>query len=176
MTCYIYLITYIIYDKYNIAGFLAYMPVIHWSGDVVFLAKFSSLVPLGVVKITTFSTAGGGGLVGMAAFLLQCQWICTMITFYPTPTDGRYSDGLRCLILLIYHMCLIFMYTSFYILVSLASLLLSLLWLIWYVPVCIDLTMFMLMLLFYDSCAMLALYVSMKFLPTYYNVCSKSSM
>ena len=27
-------------------------------------------------------------------------------------TDGRYSNGLRCLILLIYHMCLILKYTS----------------------------------------------------------------
>ena len=58
----------------------------------------------------------------------------------------------------------------FYILVSLASVLLrpttSLLWLILSVPMCIDVTMCMLMLLFYDSCAMLALYVSIKFLLT----------
>ena len=40
----------------------------------------------------------------------------------------------------------------------------SLLWLILSVPMCIDVTMCMLMLLFYDSCAMLALYVSIKFL------------
>ena len=58
---------------------------------------FSSLE---VVKMTTFSAAGGGGLVGVAAFPLQCQWICTMIMFYPAPTDGRYSNGLRCLRLL----------------------------------------------------------------------------
>ena len=58
---------------------------------------FSSLE---VVKMTTFSAAGGGGLVGVAAFPLQCQWICTMIMFYPAPTDGRYSHGLRCLRLL----------------------------------------------------------------------------
>ena len=40
----------------------------------------------------------------------------------------------------------------------------SLLWLILSVPMCIDVTMCMLMFLFYDSCAMLALYVSIKFL------------
>ena len=59
----------------------------------------------------------------------------------------------------------------FYILVSWESVLLrpttSLLWLILSVPMCIDVTMCMLMLLFYDSCAMLALYVSIKFLLTY---------
>ena len=58
-----------------------------------------------------------------------------------------------------------------YILVSLVSVLLrpttSLLWLILSVPMCIGVTMCMLMLLFYDSCAMLALYVSIKFLLTY---------
>ena len=60
----------------------------------------------------------------------------------------------------------------FYSLISLASVLLrpttSLLWLILSVPMCklIDVKMCMLMLLFYDSCAMLALYVSIKFLLT----------
>ena len=148
------------------------MPVIHWREDVVVLAGFSSLAALGVVKMTTFSAAGGGGLVGVAAFPLQWQWICTLIMFYPSPTDGRYANGLWCLILLIYHMCLILMYTSFYILVSLISVLLrpttSLLSLILSVPMCIDVTMCMLMLLFYDSCAMLALYVSIKFLLLIY--------
>ena len=96
----------------NIGGFLAYVPSIHGSGDVVVLAGFSSLAALEVVKMATFSAAGGGRLVGVAAFPLQCQWICTMIMFYPAPTDGRYSNGLRCLILLIYHMCLILKYTS----------------------------------------------------------------
>ena len=108
----------------------------------------------------------------LSEFPLQCQWICTMMMFYPAPTDGHYSNGLPCLILLIYHMCLIFMYTSFYIIVSLILLLLrlttNLLWLILSVPICIDLTMCMLMLLLDDSCAMLALYVSIKFLLTYY--------
>ena len=94
--------------------FLAYMPVIHWSGDVVVLTGFSSLAALEVVKKTTFSAAGGGGLVWVAAFPLQCQWIWTMIMFYPAPTDGRYTNGLRCLILLIYRMCLISMYTSIF--------------------------------------------------------------
>ena len=126
--------------------------------------------------MTTFSAAGGGGLVGVAAFPLQCQWICTMMMCYPAPTDGRYSNGLRCLILLICHMCLIFMYTSFYSLVSLVSVLLrpttSLLWLILSVPMCIDVTMCMLILLFYDSCAMLALCASIKFLLTYINLCA----
>ena len=148
------------------------MPVIHWRENVVVLAGFSSLAALGVVKMTIFSAAGGGGLVGVAAFPLQWQWICTMIMFYPSPTDGRYSNGLWCLILLIYHMCLILIYTSFYILVSLISVLLrpttSLLSLILSVPMCIDVTMCMLMLLFYDSCAMLALYVSIKFLLLIY--------
>ena len=119
--------------------------------------------------MTTFSAAGGRGLVGVAAFPLQCQWICTMIMFYPAPTDGRYSNGLRCLILLYVFN---FKVNVFYILVTLVSVLLrpttSLLWLILSVPMCIDVTMCMLMLLFYDSCAMLALYVSIKFLLTYY--------
>ena len=57
----------------------------------------------------------------------------------------------------------IFMYTSFYILVSLVLVLLrpttSLLW-----PMCIDVTMCMLMLLFYDSCAMLPFHVFHKIL------------
>ena len=119
--------------------------------------------------MTTFSAAGGRGLVGVAAFPLQCQWICTMIMFYPAPTDGRYSNGLRCLILLYVFNFKVYV---FYILVTLVSVLLrpttSLLWLILSVPMCIDVTMCMLMLLFYDSCAMLALYVSIKFLLTYY--------
>ena len=118
--------------------------------------------------MTTFSAAGGRGLVGVAAFPLQCQWICTMIMFYPAPTDGRYSNGLRCLILLYVFNFKVY---AFYILVTLVSVLLrpttSLLWLILSVPMCIDVTMCMLMLLFYDSCAMLALYVSIKFLLTY---------
>ena len=117
--------------------------------------------------MTTFSAAGGRGLVGVAAFPLQCQWICTMIMFYPAPTDGRYSNGLRCLILLYVFNFKVYV---FYILVTLVSVLLrpttSLLWLILSVPMCIDVTMCMLMLLFYDSCAMLALYVSIKFLLT----------
>ena len=116
--------------------------------------------------MTTFSAAGGRGLVGVAAFPLQCQWICTMIMFYPAPTDGRYSNGLRCLILLYVFNFKVYV---FYILVTLVSVLLrpttSLLWLILSVPMCIDVTM--LMLLFYDSCAMLALYVSIKFLLIY---------
>ena len=58
------------------------------------------MAALEVVKMTTFSAAGGGGLVGVAAFPLQCQWICIMIMFYPAPTDGRYSNGLMCLIFL----------------------------------------------------------------------------
>ena len=119
--------------------------------------------------MTTFSAAGGRGLVGVAAFPLQCQWICTMIMFYPAPTDGRYSNGLRCLILLYVFNFKVYV---FYILVTLVSVLLrpttSLLWLILSVPMCIDVTMCMLMLLFYDSCAMLALYVSIKFLLTYF--------
>ena len=151
----------------NIGGFLAYMPSIHWSGEVVVLAGFSSLAALEVVKMTTFSAVGGGGLVGVAAFPLQCQWICIMIMFYPAPTDGRYSNGLRCLILLYVFNFKVYV---FYILVTLVSVLLrpttSLLWLILSVPMCIDVTMCMLMLLFYDSCAMLALYVSIKFLLT----------
>ena len=146
------------------------MPVIHWSGDVIVLAGFSSLAALEAVKMTTFSAAGGGGLVGVVAFPFQCQWTCIVIMLYPTPTDGRYSNGLRCLILLIYQMCLNFDVYVFYILVSLVSVLLrpttSPPWLILSVPMCIDVTMCMLMLLFYDSCAMLALYFSIKFLLT----------
>ena len=136
------------------------------------LAGFSSLAALEAVKMTTFSAAGGGVLVGVAAFPLQCQLICTIIMFYPAPTDGRYSNGLWCLILLIHHTYVFnFNVHVFYILVSLKSVLLrptmSLLWLILSVPICIDVTMCMLMLLIYDSCAMLALYVSVKFLLTY---------
>ena len=66
----------------------------------------------------------------------------------------------------------IFMYSSFYISVKLVSVLLrpttSLLWGITSEPMCIDVTMCMLMLLFHDSCAMLALHVSIKYLLTYY--------
>ena len=47
------------------------------------LVGFSSLAALEVVKMITFSVAGGGGLVGVAAFPLQCQWICTMKCFIP---------------------------------------------------------------------------------------------
>ena len=148
------------------------MPVVHWSGDVVVLAGFSSLAALEVVNMITFSAAGGGGLVGVVEFPLQCQWICTVIIFYPAPTVGRSSNGLRCLILLIYHMCLIFMYKFFYILVSLVSVLLRpttiLPWPILSVPMCIDVIMCMLMLLFYVSYGMLALNVSIKFLLTIY--------
>ena len=108
------------------------------------------------------------GASSASAFPLQYQQISTMIMFYPAPTDGRYSNGLRGW-LFHYTICVwFFMYTSFYILVSLVSVLLrpttSLLWLILSVPMCIDVTMCMLMYLFYDPCAMLALYVSVKFL------------
>ena len=126
--------------------------------------------------MTTFSAAGGGGLVGVAAFPLQCQWICTMVMFYPAPNDGRYSNGLRCLILLYLFNFKVYV---FYILVTLVSVLLrpttSLLWLILSVPMCIDVTMCMLMLLFYDSCAMLAIYVSIKFLLTLFQNVDESA-
>ena len=63
-----------------------------------------------------------------------------------------------------------YVYVFFYILAYSVSLLLrpttSLLWLIVPVPICIDLTMDMLMILFYDSCVILALNVSMNFLLT----------
>ena len=65
------------------------------SRDVVVLVGFSSLAALEVVKMTTFKAAVGGGLVVMAVFPLQCQWICTMIMIYPATTDGHYSNGLR---------------------------------------------------------------------------------
>ena len=146
------------------------MPVIHWSGDVVVLAGFSSLAALEVVKKTTFSVAGGGGLVGVAAFpasvsvdmyydnvlsrtnwCMLLQWTSVLDTF-----DIPYVFNFNVYV--------------FYILVSLESVLLrpttSLLWLILSLPMCIDVTMCMLMLLFYDSCVMLALYVSIKFLLT----------
>ena len=65
-------------QKYsNITRVLAFIPVFHWSEDVALVG--SSMAAMKVVSATS-----GGGLVGMAAFQFQGQWIYTM-TIFPHP-------------------------------------------------------------------------------------------
>ena len=46
----------------------------HWSESVVVPIGSSSLVALEFVRMTTSSAAGGGNFVGMASFLLRCNY------------------------------------------------------------------------------------------------------
>ena len=46
----------------------------HWSESVVVPIRSSSLVALEFVRMTTSSAAGGGNFVGMASFLLRCNY------------------------------------------------------------------------------------------------------
>ena len=46
--------------------------ILHWNGNVINLAKFSSLVALAVVKMTTASAASNENSVKITIFLLDC--------------------------------------------------------------------------------------------------------